>query len=107
MKLASYLLKVIAFIYILSVSISCQASKKQLELYSDPDELEKEILQITPIGTLISEAERVMVQNGFGCQYINNTSYSKRRKPNGASIEAKTTSINHRIFCSVRGHGHF
>lgn len=90
MKFTFHLIKILVSIYVIFIAASCQASTKQLDIYNDPDEMEKEILQFISPGSLISDAERVMVQNGFKCQHINNTPYSKWRKPSGVSIEAKT-----------------
>lgn len=91
MKLMSYVSNVFVIVAFLTCT-SCQPPSIYIEIRSDPDQMEREILQAVPVGTLITNAEKIMKQNNFACEYVSNTSYSKFRKPGAGSIESRTIS---------------
>ena len=74
----------------LLLNTSCYANSQQIKLYDDPDEMEKQLLRFIPLGSSITDAEKIMKDNGFQCTYILNTPYSKSRKPVKGSIEARS-----------------
>lgn len=75
----------------LLLNTSCYANSQQIKLYDDPDEMEKELLRSIPLGSSITDAEKIMKDSGFQCTYRLNTPYSKWRKPVEGSSEDRST----------------
>jgi hypothetical protein len=61
------------------ICTSCLTPSIPIQFHSDPDQMEKEISQSIPPGTLITDTEKIMQQNGLTCEYQNNVPYGKSR----------------------------
>ena len=56
-----------------------EGQKGKLRMYADSQSMKKELLKEMPIGSLIHDAKKIMEENGFNCEMMENTAFSENR----------------------------
>ena len=78
-------------LFFVSFAAVAQITTNKIKFYDDSDLMEQEILRFIPIGSSIEQAKKIMEQNRFKCEYMENSTFSRVRYDENAPGRIRQT----------------
>lgn len=90
-------------LFFVSFAAVAQITTNKMKFYDDPDVMEQEILRFMPIGSSIELGKKIMEQNGFKCEYMENSTFSRVRHDENAPGRIRQTVYRNAdfLYCDI------